>query len=84
MTDDQWEAWEEWLAHDQTHKFLNALRAQARFLEQSYKEGLYQNPQDPSTGDYPHLRAKSLVYRELSEIGRLQIEGLMDDEHDGD
>ena len=89
MTDDQWEAWEEWLAHDQTQRFLSLLRGQAKILERAYKEGLYHYPQDPATGDYPHLRAKSMIYWDLSEIGRskearTEIEGMMDDEHDGD
>lgn len=84
MTNDEWDSWDEWLAHDHTRRFLALLRVQSRLTETAYKDALFNFPQDALAGDYPHMRARALVYKELSEIGRVQLEGMMDDEHDGD
>lgn len=83
MTNDEWEGWEDWLEGPYTRRLLAALRMQASHFEEIYKERLFSEPQDATRGQFPQLRAMALAYRELSELDRKMIEGLMD-EHDRD
>lgn len=79
MTDDEWDAWEEWMEMPLTRKFLTALARQSSIHRTAWVEGLWANPQHPHEGEFPDLRARSQVYRDLSEMDRETMTTLMGD-----
>lgn len=78
MNEAEWETWEEWLADQQTQRFLHSLKARSKFLKSRWAESLWgQDKPDPDSGNLPDYRAQSQVYDQLSGLNRDMLTELM-------
>lgn len=88
LSEDQQAAWEEWLAHPQTRRYLASLKARGLQMSESFREQVYQSPdlldRPESRPHLMELRSQSMIYEGLSGLSVEVLEELLEDEHEAD
>ena len=68
MQEEAWDRWEEWLAQEDTRRFLNHLQRQGVFLQAQWLAQVWRSPETATDLEAMESRVRAQTYQDLASL----------------